>query len=77
MDSDTRIRLREQPELIRYVRMHPDWYRQLSRDPESFSKLEKEAKVFYGKTFPQRVERIGNQLQMLRLLAGMAKSLDE
>lgn len=77
MDSETRIKLREEPELIRYVRLHPEWYRQLSRNPDQFPQLEKEAKHFYGRTFPQRVEKIGSQLQMLRLLAGMAKSLDD
>lgn len=77
MDTETRIMLRERPELIRFIRVHPQWYRYLAREPASFSDLEREAKVYYGKTLPQRVERIGNQLQMLRLLAGMAKEFGE
>lgn len=77
MDNDVRIKLRERPDLLQYIRKHPEWYRYLSRDPERITDLEKGAKVFYGKTFPQRVEKIGNNLQMLRMFASLAKEMGE
>jgi len=77
LDNHARIKLRERPDLLQYIRKHPEWYRYLSRNPERMIELEKEAKIFYGKTFPQRVEKISNNLQMLRMFASLAKEMGE
>lgn len=56
-------------ELIRFIRYNPIWYRYLTRDPSRIHEMEKEAKRFYGKTLPQRIEKINNNVQMLNMLA--------
>lgn len=55
-------------ELRQYVRQHPYWYRTLSRDPNELYTLQKEADYFYGRTFPQRVEQVRNQLGLAMMM---------
>lgn len=64
--------LADNPELLGFVRYNPEWYRYLSRDPGSLKGMEKEARRFYGKTFPQQVEKVSRQVQMASMLAKFA-----
>lgn len=63
----------ERPELRQYMRQHPNWYRKLSRDPSQIPALEKEANQFYGRTLPQRVERVQNSLGLVMMMMEMLK----
>lgn len=67
--------LRSRPELLRFVRLNPIWYRYLARDPKNLSELETAAKQFYGKTFSQRLEKVGDSVQMARMLMQFADSM--
>jgi hypothetical protein len=69
MDPTLYQYLSNRDDLLRFIRYNPIWYRYLSRDPNLLNEMEKEAKKFYGKTFPQRVEKIGNNVQMINMLA--------
>lgn len=60
--------LATRPDLINFIRFNPIWYRYLNRDPLRITEMEKEAKRYYGKTFSQKVERVGNNVQMLSML---------
>lgn len=60
-----------QPDLKRYLRMHPIWYRRLSRNPFQIQMLEEEANHFYGRTFPQRMEKLQNGIQLASMLIQM------
>lgn len=66
-----------QPKLAMFIRYNPKWYRYLSRDPSSIGEMEKEAKRFYGKTFPQQVEKINNQVQMISMLIQFAGAMKD
>lgn len=68
-------RLQHREELLRFVRLHPVWYRTLARDPSTFSDLEKQANYFYGKTVPQRIGQFGDQLSMVNMLIQMARAM--
>lgn len=63
----------QQPELRQFIRQHPNWYRKLSRDPSQISLLEKEANQFYGRTFPQRVEKMQESLGLIMMVMEMLK----
>ncbi|WP_088104978.1 YlbE-like family protein [Halalkalibacter urbisdiaboli] len=63
--------LEQKPELRQYIRLHPIWYRKLSRNPGELSNLEKEANYFYGRTLPQRVEKVQNNLGLVMMLMEM------
>jgi len=73
MRADVRQQLFERPELRLYIRQHPNWYRKLSRDPSQIPLLEKEANRFYGRTLPQRVEKVQNSLGLVMMMMEMLK----
>lgn len=62
------------PELLFFLRHQPIWYRTLSRDPAQFEQFEKEAKSYLGKTIPQRVEKVSEQMQMMAMFLQMASA---
>lgn len=69
--------LQRHPDLANFVRYHPIWYRYLSRDPYRISELENEARLFYGKTFPQRLEKLTHQVQMVNMLIQFAGKMKD
>jgi hypothetical protein len=69
--------LLKNPDLLHFVRMNPVWYRILSRNPEQISQLEKAAKYFYGKTFPQRMEKVSSQMQFISMLLSLSNAFKE
>ncbi|OOE12055.1 YlbE-like family protein [Fictibacillus arsenicus] len=69
--------LNTRPDLKYYIREKPEWYRKLSRNPFSVAELEESAKVFYGRTFGQRVDRFHQQLQNFGLLMELISVMGE
>lgn len=69
--------LQTRPELLQFIRLNPEWYRKLMRDPDQLNALECNAKVFYGRTVPQRIEKFGDQLQMVSMLIQMAGAMKD
>jgi hypothetical protein len=69
--------LNARPDLKYFIREKPEWYRKLSRNPFSINELEESAKVFYGRTFGQRVDRFHNQLQNFGLLMELISMMGE
>ncbi|WP_413379989.1 YlbE-like family protein [Alkalihalobacillus sp. 1P02AB] len=65
--------LAEKPELRQFMRQNPIWYRKLTRNPNQIPELEKEANYFYGKTLPQRVEKMQNNLGLAMMMIEMFK----
>lgn len=68
--------IKRQPELHQFLRYHPIWYRRLSRNPRAVYEMEKEAKVFYGKTFPQRIERWQNNMNTAMMFLEMMRQFN-
>lgn len=68
MNKELQQYLAARPDLINFIRFNPIWYRYLNRNPSSITEMEKEAKCYYGKTFSQKVEKVGNNVQMLSML---------
>nr|WP_010649516.1 YlbE-like family protein [Oceanobacillus massiliensis] len=77
MDPMVTNYLKQNPNLAEFVRYNPVWYRYLSRDPGRMREIEKEAKVFYGKTLPQRIKNINEQVQMINMLSQVAKAMKD
>ncbi|MDY0408081.1 YlbE-like family protein [Paracerasibacillus soli] len=59
------------------MRKNPMWYRYLSRNPENIYKMEREAKVFYGKTFSQRLDTLQDQIQLTSMLMQLAEAMKD
>ncbi|ADU30878.1 YlbE-like family protein [Evansella cellulosilytica] len=66
----------QQPELHQFLRYHPAWYRKLSREPGAIYEMEKDAKVFYGKTFPQRMDKLQSNMNMAMMMLEMMKNFN-
>ncbi len=78
MDRTTYLYLKQQPKLVEFVRQRPIWYRYLSRDGATrISELEKEAKIFYGQTLSQRLNRMNDQVEMASTLINLANLLKD
>ncbi|SEB17120.1 YlbE-like protein [Thalassobacillus cyri] len=69
--------LKANEERLAFIRLNPEWYRKLAREPGHQVQFDKEMKHFFGKTPIQRVEKVGNQLQMVNMLIQMAKVMKE
>lgn len=69
--------LQKNPDLANFVRYQPMWYRYLSREPQRVYEIADEAKAFYGKTLPQRLEKLNNQVQMVNMLIQFAGSMKD
>ncbi|GGJ86891.1 hypothetical protein GCM10007063_06760 [Lentibacillus kapialis] len=69
--------LQQYPEFAHFVRMNPEWYRYLTRDPNKLQELEEASKAFYGKTFSQQVGKIGNHVQMVHMLINLADTMKD
>ncbi|WP_078554898.1 YlbE-like family protein [Bacillus alkalicellulosilyticus] len=71
MRQDVFMYVVNKPELRNFIRQHPHWYRRLGREPYSIKELEKQANHFYGKTFPQRVEKLQGNLNLAMMMLQM------
>ncbi|UTR15210.1 YlbE-like family protein [Salipaludibacillus sp. LMS25] len=77
MRKDVLDKIKLDPQLHHYLRLNPIWYRRLGRQPESLHDMRKQAKVFYGKTFPQRVDQINKNMQMAMMMIDMMKQVQD
>ncbi|CQR47813.1 hypothetical protein BN1058_02144 [Paraliobacillus sp. PM-2] len=77
MEPSIYQQIKNNPSLLYYIRHDPTWYRTLSRDPTTLSDMEKEAKLYQGKTIPQRVERISEQMRLLGMFLQMASTMKD
>lgn len=69
--------LQQNPKLAHFVRFNPIWYRYLTREPERVQELERASKQFYGKTFSQQVDKIGNHVQMANMLINLGGAMKD
>lgn len=77
MDTPTYRYLVAHPEILSFVRQHPKWYRLLGREPGLLVDLIRETRVYYGKTFPQRIEKIQEHMQMVQMLLKLSEVMKD
>lgn len=63
--------IKNKPELHHFLRLHPSWYRKLSRNPHAIYDMEREARLFYGRTFPQRMDRLQENVSLAMAMIEM------
>ncbi|QKS71545.1 hypothetical protein FLK61_33180 [Paenalkalicoccus suaedae] len=68
MSPELLTTVRNNKDLYRFVQTHPSWYRYLSRHPRYLEKAQKEAIIFAGKSIPQRIDKLSNQVQAVQFL---------
>lgn len=67
--------LDQRPDEKLFVRLHPEWYRLLGRDPWQLSRLKKSADTFYGRSFGQRLDRLNSQASLMSMLMNMTQAM--
>lgn len=77
MDQVVYTHIRRDGEMLHFLRQHPIWYRTLARDPSSFEQFQQEVRIYYGKTVPQRIEKIKNQIEMVDLVIALSKAMKD
>ncbi|MBB5172203.1 YlbE-like family protein [Texcoconibacillus texcoconensis] len=75
MRQEVVIYLQQHPDLRRFIRQHPFWYRRLSRDPDRLQEMTMEARRFYGKTFSQRIDRLQQQIDSAAMMMEMVRHM--
>ncbi|MDN3954102.1 YlbE-like family protein [Sporolactobacillus laevolacticus] len=77
MRGDIQDYLDQRPDEKLFVRMHPEWYRRLSRSPGDLNQLKPAADLFYGRTFGQRLDRFHQRASVMSMLVAMAQAMSE
>ncbi|GAA0445961.1 YlbE-like family protein [Lentibacillus halophilus] len=77
MQTSVQQFLQQNPRLAHFVRFNPIWYRYLTRDPTRVAELEKVSKSFYGKTWPQKADKIKHHMQMTAMLVQFADMMKD
>lgn len=65
MDIKTIHFIKSTPLLVSYLRVDSSWYKLLNRNPNSLRDLERAAKKYFKMTFPDRLEQIIGNIEML------------
>lgn len=65
MDILTQIKIRNNPNIYRYLREYSYWYKYLNRDPTSVKILEEEMKNRYKLTTKDRLEKISESFSLI------------
>ncbi len=65
MQVETRIRIKSDPNLYRYLRENSYWYKYLNRNPIFIKKLEEEMKEKYKLRSVDKIENISNTIKLV------------
>jgi hypothetical protein len=77
MRKDVLDFLQGNEDYIKFIRNQPRWYRTLSRNPGQLEEFRLASLQFFGKTIPQRVDKLQNQVQMASFMVEMFQALKE
>ncbi|MCM3587066.1 YlbE-like family protein [Mesobacillus maritimus] len=76
MRRDILEQIKKQKELHEFLRLNPNWYRRLARDPRELRTMEIAAMNFYGRTIPQQVQKFSNGVQMANMMFHMFANMN-
>nr|WP_295975325.1 YlbE-like family protein [uncultured Bacillus sp.] len=76
MRKDVYLYLKQQKELLDFLREQPVWYRKLTRDPNHLQNMEVEALHYYKKTIPHHVTKFSNGVQMASMMISMFQAMN-
>ncbi|WP_243289994.1 YlbE-like family protein [Bacillus sp. FJAT-47783] len=67
--------IQSDPDLKKFIREQPHWYRKLSRNPSQIENMQIEMLNFYKKTIPHKVSGLSQSLQLVEMMMGMMGSM--
>ncbi|MFY4773746.1 YlbE-like family protein [Metabacillus sp. RGM 3146] len=69
--------IQSSPDLIKFMREQPQWYRKLARNPNDTKALNVAMMNHYQKTIPHKVAQFSNSIQMASMMLGMFQSMKQ
>ena len=66
MQVETRLKIKSNPNLYRYLRENSYWYKYLNRSPLFIRRLEEEMKEKYRLRSVDKIENISNSLNLIK-----------
>ena len=66
MQVETRLKIKSNPNLYRYLRENSYWYKYLNRSPIFLKRLEEEMKEKYRLRSVDKIENISNTMKMIQ-----------
>ena len=66
MDLKTQFAIRGNPYITNYLKENSNWYKTLSRNPDSIRQLIQETKEYYHLTTKDKIENIGKRIELLK-----------
>ena len=66
MQVETRLKIKSNPNLYRYLRENSYWYKYLNRSPIFLRRLEEEMKEKYRLRPRDKIENISNSLNLIK-----------
>ena len=65
MTLELQLKIKNNPNYLRYLRDHSYWYKILNRDPSQFKKFEEEVRAMYKLRVEDRIEKVMNTMDMI------------
>lgn len=65
------------PDLKHFIREQPIWFKRLSREPHLMATIEQEAKVYYGQTFSQKVQKFQERIETAAMFMELMKVMGQ
>ncbi|WP_449539896.1 YlbE-like family protein [Ferdinandcohnia sp. Marseille-Q9671] len=75
MRKETYEYIQSKKKIQTFIRENPIWYRKLSRNPSDFQALEREAKAYFKQTFPHKVQKLNQSLEMASFMLQMYQGM--
>jgi hypothetical protein len=76
MRKDLLERIQQRKDLQEFIRIQPQWYRKISRDPRELEAMEIAALHFYERTIPHQVQKFTNGVQMASMMMQMFANMN-
>ena len=73
MQVETQIKIKNNPNLYRYLRENSYWYKYLNRTPFAVSSLEEEMKEKYKLRTVDKIENISNSMKLVQSFLDIMK----
>ncbi|MCD7033922.1 YlbE-like family protein [Metabacillus sp. GX 13764] len=77
MRKDIQEYIEANPDLKRFMREQPQWYRKMARNPHDTESLNMAMMNHYQKTIPHKVAQFSNSIQMASMMLGMFQSMKQ
>lgn len=65
MRYEVKIKVYSDPNLLKYLKEHSYWYKELNRDPNSINRMTEEMKVAYGLRFTDKVNKFKTGVDLI------------